>query len=85
MAMVINVGTRIAELGIAAPEEVDLGVRLGLNYPEGPFALGDRLGPRRVLRVLDSMSTTLRDPKYAATAWLRRRAVLGCSLSVTAH
>jgi len=84
LAMVINVGTRIAELGVATPEEVDLGVRLGLNYPEGPFALGDRLGPRRILRILDSMSTTLRDPKYSATAWLRRRAALGCSLSVTA-
>lgn len=85
LAMIVNVGTRIAELGIAAPEDVDLGARLGLNYPEGPFALGDKLGPRRLLRVLDSMSTTLRDPKYAATAWLRRRAVLGCSLSVTSN
>jgi len=85
LAMIVNVGTRIAELGIAAPADVDLGARLGLNYPEGPFALGDRLGPRRVLQVLDSMNATLRDPKYAATAWLRRRAVLGCSLSVQSN
>ena len=38
------------------------------------------LGGARVLAVLDGMYRTTHDPKYRATAWLRRRALLGISL-----
>lgn len=80
LAMIVNVGTRIAELRIAAPGDIDTAVELGLNYPQGPFALGNKLGPLRVLAVLDGMLTITHDPKYRATAWLRRRARLGAPL-----
>jgi 3-hydroxybutyryl-CoA dehydrogenase len=80
LAMIVNVGTRIAELRIAAPADIDVAVELGLNYPKGPLALGDMLGLARVLAVLDGMHAITLDPKYRATAWLRRRARLGVSL-----
>jgi 3-hydroxybutyryl-CoA dehydrogenase len=80
LAMIVNVGTRIAELRIAAPGDIDTAVELGLNYPQGPFALGNKLGPLRVLAVLDGMLAITHDPKYRATAWLRRRARLGALL-----
>jgi len=80
LSMIVNVGCRIAELRIAAPVDIDTAVELGLNYPKGPLALGDMLGPRRVLAVLDGMQAVTHDPKYRATIWLRRRALLGISL-----
>jgi 3-hydroxybutyryl-CoA dehydrogenase len=80
LAMIVNVGCRIAELRIAAPADIDAAVELGLNYPKGPLGFGDALGARRVLAVLDGMQATTHDPKYRATAWLRRRAILGISL-----
>jgi 3-hydroxybutyryl-CoA dehydrogenase len=80
LAMIVNVGCRIAELRVAAPADIDSGVELGLNYPKGPLAFGDFLGPARVLAVLDAMQAATHDPKYRATAWLRRRASLGVSL-----
>ena len=80
LSMIVNVGCRIAELRIAAPVDIDTAVELGLNYPKGPLALGDMLGPRRVLAVLDGMQAVTHDPKYRATTWLRRRALLGISL-----
>jgi len=80
LAMIVNVGTRIAELRIAAPGDIDTAVELGLNYPRGPLALGDTLGPSRVLTVLDGMHAITLDPKYRASPWLRRRARLGVSL-----
>ena len=46
LAMIVNVGTRIAELRIAAPADIDTAVELGLNYPKGPLALGDSWGRR---------------------------------------
>jgi 3-hydroxybutyryl-CoA dehydrogenase len=81
LAMIVNVGTRIAELRIAAPADIDVAVELGLNYPKGPLAFGDMLGPARVLAVLDGMQAVTHDPKYRATTWLRRRARLGVSLA----
>jgi 3-hydroxybutyryl-CoA dehydrogenase len=80
LAMIVNIGTRIAELRIANPADIDTAVELGLNYPKGPLALGDALGPARVLFVLDGMHSITLDPKYRATTWLRRRARLGLSL-----
>ena len=80
LAMIVNVGSRIAELRVAAPADIDTAVELGLNYPKGPLALGDLLGPARVLAVLDGMQAATHDPKYRATVWLRRRAMLGVSL-----
>jgi 3-hydroxybutyryl-CoA dehydrogenase len=80
LAMIVNVGTRIAELRIAAPDDIDIAVELGLNYPKGPLALGDALGAARVLAVLDGMHTITLDPKYRATTWLRRRARLNVPL-----
>ena len=80
LAMIVNVGTRIAELRIAGPADIDIAVELGLNYPKGPLALGDVLGPARVLAALDGMHAITLDPKYRASPWLRRRARLGVSL-----
>jgi 3-hydroxybutyryl-CoA dehydrogenase len=80
LGMIVNVGTRIAELRVAAPADIDTAVELGLNYPKGPLALGDALGPARILVALDGMFAVTHDPKYRATTWLRRRALLGVSL-----
>jgi 3-hydroxybutyryl-CoA dehydrogenase len=80
LAMIVNIGTRIAELRIAAPADIDTAVELGLNYPKGPLTFGDALGPGRILKVLDGMHAITHDPKYRATTWLRRRARLGVSL-----
>jgi 3-hydroxybutyryl-CoA dehydrogenase len=81
LAMIVNIGTRIAELRIATPADIDTAVELGLNYPKGPLALGNALGPGRVLAVLDGMQAVTHDPKYRATTWLRRRARLGVPLN----
>ena len=80
LAMIVNIGSRIAELRIAAPADIDTAVELCLNYPKGPLALGDALGPASVLAVLDGMHAVTFDPKYRASTWLRRRARLGVSL-----
>ena len=74
LAMIVNIGARIAELRMASPGDIDIAVELGLNYPKGPLALGDAFGAARVLAVLDGMHAITLDPKYRATTWLRRRA-----------
>jgi len=82
VAMIVAIGCEIAQQRIAAPGDIDRAVRAGLSYPAGPLAMGDELGPARVLQVLEGMYAATGDPRYRPSLWLRRRAELGLSLQV---
>ncbi len=77
----INIACEIAQAGIATPQDIDDAVTLGLGYPHGPLAWGDRLGTTRVLDVLTAIHAATLDPRYRPSPWLRRRAQLGLSLT----
>ncbi len=80
LATIINIACDIAQQGIASPADIDLAVTLGLGYPQGPLAMGDTYGAKRVLTILESMNELYADPRYRASPWLKRRALLGLSL-----
>jgi 3-hydroxybutyryl-CoA dehydrogenase len=80
VAHIVNVGCDIAQMRIASPLDLDRAVTLGLGYPRGPLAMGDALGPKRVLAVLEAMHDFYQDPRYRPSPWLKRRAALGVSL-----
>ncbi len=46
---------RCLEQGVASAEDIDRGMRLGYNYPIGPFELIDLIGVDTELRVMQSM------------------------------
>jgi 3-hydroxybutyryl-CoA dehydrogenase len=81
LALVVNLGCDIAQQRIASPEDIDTAVRLGLGYPAGPLTLGDRIGPARIVQVLERMERYYGEPRYRVSPWLRRRAALGLSLT----
>ncbi len=81
LAMIVNVGCEIAQRGIASPADIDVAVRLGLGYPEGPLEMGDRIGAWRVLAILNAIHAISGDPRYRPSHWLRRRASLGMKLA----
>jgi 3-hydroxybutyryl-CoA dehydrogenase len=80
VAHIVNVGCDIAQMRIAQPEDLDRAVTLGLGYPRGPLGMGDALGPKRILAVLEAMYDFYREPRYRPSPWLRRRAELDVSL-----
>ena len=80
LATIVNIGTNIAQRGIASPDDIDDAVRIGLGYPQGPLALGDSIGPEKVMAILEGMQRATGDPRYRPSQWLRRRALLGESL-----
>ncbi|WP_240377032.1 3-hydroxyacyl-CoA dehydrogenase [Bacillus piscicola] len=45
--------------GVGTPEEIDRAIELGLNYPMGPFKLGDLVGLDTRLRNLEYLHETL--------------------------
>ena len=44
IATIVNIAANIAQRGIAAVDDLEAAVRLGLGYPLGPLTWGDRVG-----------------------------------------
>ena len=81
VAQVVNVACDIAQQRIATPEDIDRAVTLGLGYRQGPLAMGDAIGPARILALLEGLLAFYGDPRYRPSPWLTRRARLGVPLS----
>jgi len=80
VATIVNIASDMCQQGICSPADLDTAVTLGLGYPMGPLALGDRLGADNLLEVLFNLQTVYGDPRYRPSPWLRRRGALGLSL-----
>jgi 3-hydroxybutyryl-CoA dehydrogenase len=79
-AMVANLGCYMAEIGLAAPKDIDMAMELALNYPRGPIALGEEMGARLCHEVMVELHRITGEDRYRPTLWLRRRALLGLGL-----
>lgn len=80
VATIVNIAADMCQQGICSPADLEVAVTLGLGYPMGPLAMGDRIGPANVLEILFNMQTVYGDPRYRPSPWLRRRGALGLSL-----
>ena len=80
VATVVNIAADICQQRVCSPQDLETAVTLGLGYPLGPLAMGDRYGPANVLEVLFNMQTVYGDPRYRPSPWLRRRGAIGLSL-----
>jgi len=80
VASIVNIAADICQQRICSPKDLETAVTLGLGYPLGPLAMGDRWGPANVLEVLFNLQTVYGDPRYRPSPWLRRRGAIGLSL-----
>ena len=80
VATIVNIASDICQQRICSPADLETAVTLGLGYPLGPLAMGDRWGPTNILEVLFNMQTVYGDPRYRPSPWLRRRGAIGLSL-----
>jgi 3-hydroxybutyryl-CoA dehydrogenase len=78
---IVNIAADMCQQRVCSPADLDVAVRLGLGYPQGPLAMGDLYGPTNVLEVLFNLQTVYGDPRYRPSPWLRRRGALGLSLT----
>jgi 3-hydroxybutyryl-CoA dehydrogenase len=80
LATIVNIASDMCQQRICSPQDLETAVTLGLGYPMGPLAMGNRWGPANVLEVLFNMQTVYGDPRYRPSPWLRRRGAIGLSL-----
>lgn len=80
IACIVNIASDMCQQRVCSPQDLDTAVTLGLAYPLGPLAMGNRFGPDSILEVLFNMQTVYGDPRYRPSPWLRRRGAIGLSL-----
>ena len=68
---------RMVENGVTTPEDIDTGVRLGLNHPMGPLALADLVGLDTILFIANALYDELKDPKFAPPTLLKKMVAAG--------
>ena len=64
IAMIINEAYEALQQGVASREDIDLSMKLGTNYPYGPFEWGDRIGLENVRKLLKALEKATGDNRY---------------------
>jgi 3-hydroxybutyryl-CoA dehydrogenase len=74
LAVIANEAWETALHGVATPDDIDVAMELGTNYPVGPFAWTRDWGPSTILELLDQLWSTYHDTRYRANRLLRSAA-----------
>lgn len=73
----INEAFFVLQEGLATPEDIDNGMKLGCNQPIGPLALADMVGLDVCVAVMDVYLKEFGDSKYRACPLLREMVSAG--------
>jgi 3-hydroxybutyryl-CoA dehydrogenase len=58
VSLIINEAFLALEEGVSGREEIDTAMKLGTNYPKGPFEWFAAVGPQRVATLLQQLAAT---------------------------
>ena len=76
-AMLANEAADAVLQGVASAADIDLAMRAGVNYPQGPLAWADAIGLSHILKVLENLQTSYGEQRYRPSLLLRRRVAEG--------
>src|SRR5215210_1833318 len=63
--------------GVATAQDIDEAMKLGANYPRGPFEWAEEIGVQRILQTLDSLREAYGEAYIAAPSLRERAAGIG--------
>lgn len=74
IAMLINEAADAVQQGVCSEADADLAMRLGVNYPVGPFEWLAEWDSNSVIEILDNLDRYYRGERYRVSPWLRQHA-----------
>ena len=77
VAMLINEAADAVLQGVCTPEGADAAMKLGVNYPAGPFEWLAGWNETEVAILIDTLDHHYRGERYRVSPWLRRRSITG--------
>jgi 3-hydroxybutyryl-CoA dehydrogenase len=72
VAMLINEATDAVLQGVCTPEGADAAMKLGVNYPAGPFEWLQAWSRAGVIAVLQALDAQYRGERFRVSPWLQR-------------
>ena len=72
--MIINEAYFALEEGVSTKEEIDTAMKLGTNYPYGPFEWAKKIGLKNIFQLLDKLHKT--NLRYEPAALLKKEAII---------
>jgi 3-hydroxybutyryl-CoA dehydrogenase len=73
VAMLINEAADAVQQGVCTEAGADAAMRLGVNYPAGPFEWLAQWSPGGVAQVIAALDASYRGERYRLSPWLRRQ------------
>ena len=73
VCMIINEACYTLQEGTASVRDIDLGMKLGTNYPFGPFEWADKLGVKNVYETLQAVYHDTKDERYKICPLLKTK------------
>jgi 3-hydroxybutyryl-CoA dehydrogenase len=73
IAMIINEAFFALEEKISIKKEIDIAMKLGTNYPYGPFEWSEIIGSKKVCDLLDELSES--NDRYRPASLLKKEAI----------
>ncbi|MEM6524160.1 MAG: 3-hydroxyacyl-CoA dehydrogenase family protein [Bacteroidota bacterium] len=72
ICMIINEAFYTFQEGTASKEDINLGMKLGTNYPYGPFEWLEIIGIQEVYELLEALYDDTKDSRYKVCPLLKR-------------
>jgi 3-hydroxybutyryl-CoA dehydrogenase len=73
VAMLVNEASDAVHQGVCTVDAANAAMKLGVNYPAGPFEWLEQWGAASVCALLDALDATYRGERYRASPALRQR------------
>lgn len=77
-AIAINEASFLIYEDVTTPEEIDLGMKLGTNWPKGPCEIGDEIGLDKILNKLQELHKKYGDERYKPCPILETYVKMNC-------
>jgi 3-hydroxybutyryl-CoA dehydrogenase len=74
LSMLVNEAADAVLQGVCTTQGANAAMKLGVNYPAGPFEWLDRMGHARLVSVLHALDDCYRGERYRVSPWLQRQA-----------
>jgi 3-hydroxybutyryl-CoA dehydrogenase len=73
VAMLVNEAADAVLQGVCSEAGADAAMKLGVNYPAGPFEWLRHFGVSGIVRILEALDRVYRGERYRVSPWLSRR------------
>ena len=75
ICMIINEAYYTVQEGTASREDIDIAMKLGTNYPFGPFEWCEKIGVTNVYNLLSAVYEDTKDERYKICALLKKESM----------